>query len=345
MLHALLPLLATLPPVRPLLLAFLLLLGLPAAAAAQAPLPGERIAVGLSSAGVDLSGLTVEEAAARLDATLGPRLAADLVVSAGRRVFTLPVARARLKLDSVRTAKRALYAGRRQAPGAPPLAVAPALGHARLPVRAFAARVDRAVSRAPRNATLRIGLRRMHVTRARTGLDLDERGLAARIDAALDDPAAPRVVRGVRRTVYPPVNVNDLRRTYGTVVTVDRRTFRLRLFKRLRFAKSYRIAVGMAGYETPAGLFRVQSRQVNPAWHAPNRPWAGSLAGRTVPGGAPNNPLKARWLGLAGGVGIHGTGEPMSIGSRASHGCIRMRVSDVIDLYRRVPLGTPVLVR
>jgi lipoprotein-anchoring transpeptidase ErfK/SrfK len=46
-----------------------------------------------------------------------------------------------------------------------------------------------------------------------------------------------------------------------------------------------------------------------------------------------------------GAVGIHGTAEEWSIGSRASHGCIRMRVSDVIELYRRVPVGTPVLIR
>ena len=67
--------------------------------------------------------------------------------------------------------------------------------------------------------------------------------------------------------------------------------------------------------------------------------------GQTIPGGAPNNPLKARWLGVNGSVGIHGTAEEWSIGSRASHGCIRMRVRDVIDLYPRVPMGTPVLIK
>ena len=77
----------------------------------------------------------------------------------------------------------------------------------------------------------------------------------------------------------------------------------------------------------------------------PNSAWAGSLAGQVIPGGAPNNPLKARWLGIANGVGIHGTAEDWSIGTRASHGCIRMHVSDVIDLYPRVPVGTPVLIR
>ena len=69
------------------------------------------------------------------------------------------------------------------------------------------------------------------------------------------------------------------------------------------------------------------------------------LAGKTTPGGAPSNPLRARWMGIVNGVGIHGTSEAGSIGSRASHGCIRMRVADVIDLYPRVPVGTPVLIR
>ena len=50
-------------------------------------------------------------------------------------------------------------------------------------------------------------------------------------------------------------------------------------------------------------------------------------------------------MGIANGVGIHGTGQEWSIGSRASHGCIRMRVSDVKDLYPRVPVGATVLIR
>ena len=107
----------------------------------------------------------------------------------------------------------------------------------------------------------------------------------------------------------------------------------------------YPIAVGQAGLETPAGLYKIQNKAVNPAWHVPNSDWAGGLQGQTIPGGAPNNPLKARWLGVNGSVGIHGTAEEWSIGSRASHGCIRMRVADVIDLYPRVPVGTTIVIR
>src|SRR5690606_36062199 len=108
-----------------------------------------------------------------------------------------------------------------------------------------------------------------------------------------------------------------------------------------RLRKTYGIAVGADGWSTPPGRFAIQSKIVNPPWYKPAR--AGGPG--VVPGGSPANPLKARWLGVVGAVGIHGTADVGSIGSRASHGCIRMRIGDVIELYRWTPIGTPVLIR
>jgi L,D-transpeptidase-like protein/putative peptidoglycan binding protein len=323
-------------PTRVLALACAIFLLAAAPALAQTQ---KRIRAGVGTAGVDLSGLTVEEAAARLDATLGPRLAPDMVVTTAGRLWPLPMASAQLRLDSVRTAKRALYSR------APVTEVPPAIVHSRTAVKAWVEDLAAKVRRAPRDATIRITVRRIFRERARLGKGLDVAAVRAAVDGALADPAAPRALRFRLATLRPRINADDLARTYGTVLTIDRPTFTLRLFKRLRFSRSYRIAVGMAGFDTPAGRYAIQDKQVDPAWHAPDRPWAGSLAGTTVPGGAPNNPLKARWMGIANGVGIHGTGEPWSIGTRASHGCIRMRVPDVIDLFGRVPVGTTVLIR
>jgi lipoprotein-anchoring transpeptidase ErfK/SrfK len=185
----------------------------------------------------------------------------------------------------------------------------------------------------------------MLVRKGRWGRTIRAARLAKAIARKLRTPKGSRRLRARLRPIRPAITHVRLRSMYRTVVTVDKRTLHLRLFKRLRHRKTYRIALGMAGYDTPAGRYRIQSKQVNPSWTAPNRPWAGSMAGQTVPGGAPNNPLKARWLGVDGSVGIHGTAEEWSIGTRASHGCIRMRVRDVIDLYRRVPLGSTVLIR
>ena len=116
---------------------------------------------------------------------------------------------------------------------------------------------------------------------------------------------------------------------------VNRGAFKLTLYKNLKLAKSYGIAVGQVGLETPAGLYHVQNKAVNPAWTMPNSDWvAPGDRGKVVPGGTAENPLKARWLGIYAGAGIHGTDAEGSIGTAASHGCIRMRIPDVIDALR-----------
>ena len=315
-----------------MLLAIVLALTVPASGQVQ------RIKPGISAAGVDLSGLTVPEAAARLDQQLAPRLQGDMILGAAGVPWKLTMAEAQLKLDSVRTAKRALYAK------AGVTTVQPAIVHSRTAVRGFVERVASRVRKAPRDATIKLTVRHIFREKSHNGRSLPIDATRKAIDAQLDDPAAPRKVHAPLQRLKPKVTFGNLARVYNTVLTIDRPHFKLRLFKGLKFSKSYGIAVGMAGLETPAGRYAIQNKQVDPAWHVPNSAWAGSLAGQVIPGGAPNNPLRARWLGIANGVGIHGTAEDWSIGTRASHGCIRMHVADVIDLFRRVPVGTPVLI-
>jgi lipoprotein-anchoring transpeptidase ErfK/SrfK len=103
----------------------------------------------------------------------------------------------------------------------------------------------------------------------------------------------------------------------------------------------------MVGLETPAGIYHIQNKAVNPAWTMPNSSWvAPADRGKVVPGGTAENPLKARWLGIFNGAGIHGIdpSEYGTIGHAASHGCVRMRIDDVIDLYPRVPVGAPIYI-
>lgn len=312
-------------------------LALSAPAAAQEP---KRITDGVSVSGVAVGGLTMPEAAALLDARLGPTLRSPIDVSVGRRRFRLGMRTLRLTFAPDRTARRAYRSGLKGE-----LDVAPFVTYRRAAARGWVAQVGRRLFVAPRNARLRTTIRRMVRRKGRDGSALVQWRLRRAINRAVVDPRRPRDLTGRRRRVRPAITHAGLARRYRTVVTIDRGRFRLRLFKRLRYDRSYPIAVGAAGFDTPSGLFRITNKRVNPAWTAPNRPWAGSYAGRTVPGGAPDNPLRARWLGVTGSVGIHGTSEAWSIGTRASHGCIRMHVSDVIDLYPRVPYGTPVLIR
>ena len=130
------------------------------------------------------------------------------------------------------------------------------------------------------------------------------------------DPAADRkLAPGARRPSSPKVTTAGLAKAYGTIVTIDRGNFKLRLFKNLKLSKTYGVAVGMPGYPTPTGRYTIANKAVNPAWTAPNSPWAGAYAQRGRARAArAENPLKARWLGIVNGVGIHGTGAPGSIG-------------------------------
>jgi lipoprotein-anchoring transpeptidase ErfK/SrfK len=108
---------------------------------------------------------------------------------------------------------------------------------------------------------------------------------------------------------------------------------KLALIENGQVVKIYLTAVGARKSPTPTGAFLIVHRVPDPTWYTP---------GKIVPPGR-GNPLGTRWIGLSyKGYGIHGTNEPRSIGSRASHGCIRMRNADVEELFDRINVGDPV---
>jgi hypothetical protein len=335
-----------------ILLAVVVLLMLPAAAAAPAPTPTPApepvIPPGAHAAGLHVGGLTLSQAAAAVDQAFAARLAEPIEVRVAGHRSKLSPAAVDLVFDPLKTARRANSAAR-QTPPAPdgtyPVDVPLHVTYDGAKLAAFTVAVDRRSMVRRRSAKLTMTVRRMRLRRAVMGWSIAEKALAAALDPLLADPHAVRIMRFERERVHPKVNANDLRRRHRTVVTIDRAHFKLRLFKNLKLRRTYGIAVGAPGYETPTGRFSIRNKAVNPAWSAPDEPWAGAYRNEVVAGGSPENPLKARWLGIVGGVGIHGTADTWSIGTRASHGCIRMTVPDVVALYPRVPVGTPVLIR
>lgn len=315
-------------------------------ALAATPPSERRIPANVTAGGIPVGGLLVREAAAKLKAEATPRLAAKVVVrSIGHRYPFDPVRRAKLKLDADRSAARAFRAGAARGASTAPVDAPLAVTFSRAAVDRYTRSLDRRISRGARSARVKIGIRKMQRVRSRPGRELNARALATQIAGLLPQPAAAREIRPKLTRLSPKVTADDLAKRHPTIVTIDRGSFKLRLFKGLKLSKTYRVAVGAEGYDTPSGTYRISNKAVNPTWSAPNRPWAGIYAGSQVPGGSPLNPLKARWLGIANGVGIHGTDAAYSIGTRASHGCIRMTVPDVVDLYPRVPMGSPVLIR
>jgi lipoprotein-anchoring transpeptidase ErfK/SrfK len=176
------------------------------------------------------------------------------------------------------------------------------------------------------------------------GQALEKGRMTQEINAEAQSPGRDQAVQAVVKTTKPEVTTKDLPHAYPRYVYIDRGSYTLRFYDHLKLVKSYSIAVGQQGLETPAGLYHALDKQVNPSWHVPNSAWAGSLAGQVIPPG-PADPLKARWIGIFDGAGIHGTDDIGSLGSAASHGCVRMSIPDVIDLYDRVQVGDPIYIQ
>jgi lipoprotein-anchoring transpeptidase ErfK/SrfK len=198
--------------------------------------------------------------------------------------------------------------------------------------------------RAPRDARVKFGVTAIRRVRARMGHALDQALVRRRLEQELRHPTTGRVVAGRVIHVRPSVTTASLRKRYPAYVSVDRGTHLLRVFRSLRLVRTYPVAVGAAGFETPAGLRHVLYKDKNPSWTAPNRPWASPYQGQTFPPGDSRNPLREWFIALGDGIGIHGTSEEWTVGTSASHGCLRMHADDVKQVAKLTPVGTPVLI-
>jgi lipoprotein-anchoring transpeptidase ErfK/SrfK len=205
--------------------------------------------------------------------------------------------------------------------------------------------VRAAVDRPARDAAVVPSATGIEVTRSLVGLTVVSDTLGRVVERAITGTGPARTVTVPTRVTHPSITTSQLAARYPAYIIVDRNAFRLRFYQHLKLVDTYEIAVGMQGLETPPGLHSIEWKQVNPPWYVPKKAWAGKLAGTVVPPG-PLDPLKARFMSFEGGAGIHGIdpSEYSSIGHTASHGCVRMRIPDVISLYSRTPVGTPVYI-
>jgi lipoprotein-anchoring transpeptidase ErfK/SrfK len=331
-----------------------LVVGVSVAAYAYDSSRDDLIADGVQVAGVNVGGLHAGAAKRKLQADLTRRLDRPVRVKAAGRRFRLTPEAAGLAVDVDGMVDEAI--DRSRSGGLPgrlwrgitgsgvDAELAARVSYSDVSVRRFVRRVKRQTDRAPQDADIDFGLASLPAIPSKTGLRLSYRRTLRLVTAALNQVGHARLVRLNVRVKQPKVTTAELAKKYPVVVTVDRPAFTLRLFKHLKLVKSYRIAVGQAGLETPAGLYHVQTKTVNPSWHVPDSAWAGDLAGQVIPPG-PENPIKARWMGIYNGAGIHGTTDVGSLGTAASHGCIRMAIPDVEQLYDQVPMQAPVFIQ
>jgi len=180
----------------------------------------------------------------------------------------------------------------------------------------------------------------VHVVPSQDGFAIDESAATKSIERALMTNATQASFGG--NVIAPKVTADDL----ATVLLVRVGENKLYLYRNGQVEKTYDVATGMPRYPTPIGRFRVTARLKNPTWNNPAKykgGWGYNMPAKIGPG--KGNPLGTRALALsASGVLIHGTSNLSSIGYNASHGCVRMRMTDVEDLFERVPVSTQVVI-
>ncbi len=336
-----------------LTLAVVLLLGAAVAAYAWDSSRSDEIAEGIDIGGVDVSGMTEAEAEELVTLELIEPLDRDLVVTYDDVKYKLNADRLAVRADIDGMIDRAFEASKegglptrlwRYATGGEvDESIEPEVLYDEGEVAQLVEKIAGEIDRDPVDASVDPSSGSIEPVAAQDGRTVEEDELHEQLTAAVQSPDHRKVEAPVD-TVEPEVTTEDLAAKYPVYLTVNRSTFELKLWENLELARTYTVAIGAAGFDTPAGEYAIQNKAVDPVWSVPDSDWAGDLAGTTVPGGVAENPLKARWLGIFDGAGIHGTEDTGSLGSAASHGCVRMAVSDVIELYDQVPVGTPIYI-
>lgn len=311
----------------------------------------DQIAEGVTIGGVDVGGLNEEEATVLVRRKLLAPLKGSLRVTFRNRSWELPGEKLKIRANVDAAVEEAVEDSqdgglpgrlvRYVSGGEVDESIQPGVTYFEPAINRFVRRVAEDINREPQNADVEPSGASLNVVAGKDGLKLRDNLLEKELKAAVLKANAPDAIVARAHSVAPEITKEEVASQYPSYLTLDRSTFTLRLWKNLKLAKTYTVAVGAEGFATPEGLYQIESMEENPVWNVPESDWAGSLAGQTIPPG-PENPIKARWMGIYEGAGIHGTEETSSLGSAASHGCVRMAIPDVEELYDEVEVGTPI---
>jgi len=311
-----------------------------------------KISDGIRIGGVNVGGMTADQAKRRLHSRLIEPLEKPVTVTYAGTRYVLSPDKLQVRADINGMVDAALNASRSggfptrvwryTTGGEVDREIAPHITYSAKALDEFVDNVASEVNKPAQDATVSPSPASLNTVPGSDGVALQTDRLRTELRGSIESPH-DRTVKAPVQTVKPDVTTDELAQKYPVYLTIDRGNFQLRLWQNLKLAKTYTIAVGQAGLETPAGTYSIDDKQVNPSWYVPDSAWAGDLAGQVIPPG-PEDPLKARWMGFYSGAGIHGTDDVASLGTAASHGCIRMAIPDVIELYDQVPLGTPIYI-
>jgi lipoprotein-anchoring transpeptidase ErfK/SrfK len=186
----------------------------------------------------------------------------------------------------------------------------------------------------------------IRITPAVYGATVEQTRAVQEISQVLTSDAARTSDSKVTSLAITVVTPSVVASSFGNAIVVSLSQCRIRLFSGDQLVKEYPCAPGQPAWPTPKGDFKIVSKQANAPWINPHSAWSASMPD-VIPGG-PGNPMGDRKIGINfPGVFMHGIprSEYSSIGTHASHGCMRMMPAAVHDLYGRVNIGEPVFIR
>lgn len=225
------------------------------------------------------------------------------------------------------------------------VAVKPAYNVDRTALAAWVERTAGTVDRSPVDATRSIVAYQIKITPEVPGAKVDRARAVEVLSAALTADAQTQSAR----TAELPIAVTKpktLAASFSRAIVVSIARCKVYLFDGATLVKTYSCAPGQPAWPTPLGDFHIVRKQANAPWINPHSAWSLKMP-ETIPGG-PYNPMGDRKLALDyPGIYLHGIppSEFGSIGTHASHGCMRMMPSAIHDLYPRVKVGDPVFIR
>jgi lipoprotein-anchoring transpeptidase ErfK/SrfK len=307
-----------------------------------------RILPGVLIAGLDVSGLTRAEAEAALRPSVSQILDRSIDVGAGGKTWQLTAQQLGTSVDISRALDQAFALSAE-------MSWTSRLRHRLLDdplnkrfdivvsyeqgvVAGFVKSVARTIHAAPRTASLDFVDGRLVVQHSKPGTALMSRPAVGSLMEALRGSVDS--VSFATKPLRPAVTDDTL----GMTIIIRISENRLYLYDGLKLVKSYPVATAKPGYETPLGHWTIINKRVNPTWVNPAKDTWGANEPDFIPPG-PDNPLGTRALDLdAPAIRIHGTPDDASVGTYASHGCIRMHIPDSEDLFARVDVGTRVII-
>lgn len=308
-----------------------------------------RLLPGTVIAGVDVGGQTTDEALRAVRRTLTAELDRRIVLRWGKQRWATTAralgarTNARRIVRDVAQSQTGLtwqdWARLRWLGDRADVAAEVAVAYGRPAVRRFVARAARDVAAKPVDATLEVSGGDVVISPSQVGYRARPASAVKQILRALRGSRRNTPVRLQVAKVKPDVTEEK----FSEVLLLDQSDHRLTLFENGQQTHSWIVATGTGDYPTPLGTYSVTEKRYLPTWVNPSPDDWGKDMPESIPPG-PSNPLGLRALNWdAPAIRFHGTQAVDTLGTDASHGCVRMSNPDVIELYDLVEVGAVII--